>query len=192
MPHNTQQDRQDSIAKAQQYLSSNPVVLDTETTGLDNRAEIIEIAIIDQNGKPLLDTLIKPQAKIPPDATRIHGISDEQVSGAPSWKEIWPTIQTVLHDRTVVIYNADYDLRMMRQSLPSQSPSNALAFFTPVCLMRIYAQFYGSWNSQRNSYRWQSLANAGRQAGLNLPNTHRALDDCLLTLALLQYMSNQN
>lgn len=35
------------------------VILDTETTGLDDNAEIVQITILDINGNKLLDTLFK-------------------------------------------------------------------------------------------------------------------------------------
>ena len=44
-------------------------ILDTETTGLDNQAEIVEISIIAQQGQVVLDTLVKPLRPIPADAT---------------------------------------------------------------------------------------------------------------------------
>lgn len=56
---------------------SNYIILDTETTGLDNTAEIVEISVINDQGEVLLDTLIKPTKPIPGDATAIHGITNE-------------------------------------------------------------------------------------------------------------------
>src|SRR6185437_1044792 len=36
------------------------VVLDTETTGLDAGAEVIDLAVLDRNGTVLLETLLRP------------------------------------------------------------------------------------------------------------------------------------
>ncbi len=41
------------------------VILDTETTGLDERAEIVELSIIDKHGYTLFDSLIKPKGRTP-------------------------------------------------------------------------------------------------------------------------------
>ena len=38
------------IQRAQAILADRPLYLDTETTGLDPRAEIVEIALIDHDG----------------------------------------------------------------------------------------------------------------------------------------------
>lgn len=61
------------------------VILDTETTGLDTMAEIVEISIIASDGHVLLDTLIRPSNPIPPAATAIHHISDLMVVAAPTF-----------------------------------------------------------------------------------------------------------
>lgn len=66
----------------------NAVILDTETLGLSNHAEICEISVIDaETGVPLLDTLIKPHHPIPNDVIKIHGITNEMVVDAPGYSE---------------------------------------------------------------------------------------------------------
>ena len=52
------------------------VYLDTETTGVADDDEMVELTIIDDDGKPLIDTLIKPKYHTSwPGAQRVHGIS---------------------------------------------------------------------------------------------------------------------
>jgi DNA polymerase-3 subunit epsilon len=58
--------------------------------------------------------------------------------------------------------------------------------------MELYAMFYGDRDPYRGSFRYQSLEIAGRQCGINLPNAHRAVDDCLLTRAVLHYMAESS
>ena len=69
-------DRRDAILQARNILAAAPVIFDTETTGLDSDAEIIEISCINAHGSALLDTLVKPTTSVPEDATRIHGLCD--------------------------------------------------------------------------------------------------------------------
>src|SRR5207249_12089207 len=53
--------RQDVITWARQVVEeSETLILDTETTGLDDDDEVIQLAIIDMQGNVLLDTLAKP------------------------------------------------------------------------------------------------------------------------------------
>ena len=68
--------------QAQRWLDATPVFLDTETTGLNDLAEIVEISILDDDGLVLLDTLVRPRRPIPADAIRIHGIRNEMVAEA--------------------------------------------------------------------------------------------------------------
>jgi DNA polymerase III epsilon subunit-like protein len=182
--------RRGAILKAQKMVSRQPVYLDTETTGTGPNDNILEIAVIDHDGEVLVDTLVKPVGRIHPDALAVHGIRDEMVADAPRWGEVWDEIETALLGRLAGIYNADFDLRMMKQS----HARNWMTWTQPkgmdvFCIMKLYAQFYGQWNSRRGNYRWQSLDAAGRQCGIPLPNSHRALDDTLLTRAILRYMA---
>lgn len=177
-----------TIARARQILANQPLYLDTETTGLDPRAEIVEIAIIDHDGGVLLDTLVKPTRSIPWDATRVHGINDKMVAGAPTWVEIWPQIRALLTGRRVGIYNAEFDLRMIQQSSAAHKIVEAAAGSHAFCIMKLYAQFFGEQGSY-GDFRWQSLDKAARQCGIDLPNSHRAGADALLARAVLAYVA---
>lgn len=180
-------DHEAAIAIARAKLAQRPVYLDTETTGFGSSAEIVDICILDTDGSVLIDTLVRPVESIPADATKVHGISTEMVASAPAWPDVWPQVKAALDGRVTAIYNADFDLRMLRQSLSR----NGMLQWPPqyFCAMELYAQFYGE-PGRNDSYRWQSLANAGRQCGLLLPNAHRARADALLMRLVLEFMAN--
>lgn len=184
--------QQTIINRARQYIAQQPFYLDTETTGVDTLAEIVEICILDPDGAVLLDTLVRPRRKIPAEATRIHGISNSMVSNAPLWNELWIQIEVILKGRSVGIYNAEFDLRMIKQTHLQSGMAwqslNANAF----CIMKLYAEFFGERDRYRGSYRWQTLDDAGRQCGIALPNAHRAQADTLLTRALLHHMAGHS
>ena len=184
--------RLEAISLAQKSISQRPVYLDTETTGIGKNDVLIEISIIDHDGSVLVDSLVRPNKPIPYDAIKIHGITEEMVKDAPLWPEVWGKVEAALAGRVVAIYNADFDIRIMKQShahnqMRWKNP-NGTTFFD---VMGLYAQFYGEWNHRYGNYRWQSLEAARQQCGLSLPNSHRALDDTLLTRALLHYMAEQ-
>ena len=183
--------RTDAIQTARNILQKNPVFLDTETTGTGPMDSIIEISIVDTDGTVLLDTLVKPVGKISPDAISVHHITNEMVKDAPTWKVVWEKTKAILQNRIVVIYNADFDVRMLKQT----HMVNWMAWAPPpgtefTCLMKLYAQFYGERNTKTGTYKWQSLDIAGQQCGIPLPNTHRAKDDTLLARELLLYIAN--
>ena len=184
-----EQARQEAINTAQRVIENQPLYLDTETTGLGPRDEIVEIAILNHQGEVVINTLVRPSKSIPQDAIGIHGITNSMVTSAATWRSIWPNVEKALKGKQVAIYNADYDARMMKQSnriyqLPWQA--NDIESFD---IMQLYANFYGDWNSARGSFRWQSLDNAGRQSRITLTNTHRAKDDATLARAVLHFIA---
>lgn len=180
--------RSEAIKIAQEKLANKPLFLDTETTGLDNFSEIVEICIVEHDGEILYESLVKPTRQIPFDAVRIHGISDPMVQNAPYWIQVWEDVKPILYGRHVGIYNADFDLRMIRQSNAKFNLRGEFesAFF---CIMKLYAQYYGSWNNARRSYQWFSLVAASQQCGIPISNTHRAKDDTLLARSIFLHMA---
>ena len=182
------QDKIEAIKTARALLAQRPVYLDTETTGLGNTDQIIDIAVVDSDGTILLDTLVRPTAPIPGEATSIHGITNEDIVDAPLYPEIRPSLFLCIEHRFVVIYNAAYDTRLMRQSMRAHGITVGSKIHA-VCAMELYAQFYGDWNGR--SYLWQSQANAAAQLGIAIPDDlHRAAADANLCRLIVQAMAN--
>jgi len=181
--------QRDAILLARQVLLQRPVYLDTETTGLDKTAEIVEISVIDTDGSTLVDTLVRPSLPIPADASRVNHITNEMVQKAQPWPFLWNSIKPALNNRIVVIYNSDFDIRMLKQT---HDRYKMRWDFTgrPFDLMSLYARFNGEWDPNRRLYRNVSLENAGKLCRIPLPNAHRSLADTLLTRALLEYLAS--
>ncbi len=182
--------RQRAVQSARLAVDQKPVYIDTETTGTDRTAEIVEITIVDADGAILLDTLVRPRKPIPAEAMAIHHITNEMVAKAPPFPTLWPTIRGHLYGRVVATYNADFDLRMLQQSLVQYGFrwQDQLKMF---CIMKLYAEYRGESGSRPGSYRLFSLDNAGRSAKITIPNSHRAKDDTLLARELLHYIAAQ-
>lgn len=181
--------RLNAIQEARLLIESNPVYLDTETTGLHLSAEVIEIGIIDDQASVLFDQMIKPRGLIDPAAFRVHGITSEMLVDAPTWEKVWPQAEAVLLGKRIGVYNVEFDLRLIRQSNKNTWIKTSLGEGDFFDIMKLYARFHGDWDPFRRSFRYQSLDLAGRQCGIRLPNAHRAVDDCLLTRALLHHMA---
>lgn len=157
------------------------VILDTETTGLDSSAEIVEISIIDTSGQVLFDSLIKPSAPIPYEVTRIHGITNDMVENSPTWDMVAGKVEEILKDKTILIFNSDFDTRMIMQS----SSIYDIRFndsLKTICIMNMYMHYVGS-------SRWISLSNACDYEGIDTVQDHRAKGDCLMVLELLKKIS---
>lgn len=169
----------------EQAVAAPFVVLDTETTGLGSDAEIVSIGIVDSDGTVLVDSLIKPQQPIPADATRIHGITDADVAEAPTWPEIRDKVMAAIEGKTLVIYNAGYDTRILTAVDKRHSFEGTDWSVRAACAMEWYAEVFGDWNDYRQSFRWQKLTNAMQQQGLPVVDAHHALGDAQMTLALI-------
>lgn len=166
------------------------VVLDSETTGL-KRGEIVQLAVVHANGDVLLNTLVKPVEPIPLEASRIHGIVNEMVAGAPGFGDILPLLTTLLTGTNVVVYNASYDRRMLHQSAEIAGlPKTDWKALSPWwCAMEAFADIYGDWNPRRHSYRWQKLSKACYFYNIPLENAHSALADTQATLNICKEMA---
>lgn len=143
------------------------VFLDTETTGLnrDNNDEVLEIAIVGLSGETLLNTLVRPiHRKTWSDAQAIHGITPDDVASAPTWAELLPQIAAICEGKTVVIYNATFDMSFFPERF----------FAAAECAMQRFAEL----NDDGGSHRWVGLEIAATASGYGSTGTyHRALED---------------
>lgn len=184
-------DRESAARWAHDLLKTEFVILDTETTGLDSQAEVCSLAVVRSNGSIIGDWLVKPKRPIAAAARDIHGISDQTVGNAPPFDQVWLDLLRATRQAEIVIYNAEFDLRLIRQSLaacdiPFSIPQSDSAgrWLWPNgrlihCAMAHYAQFFGDWNLQRNDYRWQKLPGGD----------HSAVGDCRAVLGLIREMA---
>ena len=76
------------------------VFIDLETTGLSTQEDrIVQMAVLKllPGGEfTSHSTLVDPGVPIPPEATAVHGISDEQVAGRPRFAALAPQLAAYL------------------------------------------------------------------------------------------------
>jgi len=156
------------------------LILDTETTGLKD-AEVIEVALIDMQGRTHLDTLVQPKAQtMNPYAERLHGLSLRALRDQPTWPEVLPELMRVAGDATILAWNAPFDARMLEQTSARWGLPHPKLLF--VCAMRLYARLYG-----RSSFGLHKAVSAeGMDALLAQHASHRALGDVTFVLELLK------
>jgi DNA polymerase-3 subunit epsilon len=157
------------------------VILDTETTGISPQDEVVQIAVIAPDGEALLDTLVRPTRPIPSQATFIHGITDADVADAPSFPAVYARLKEVIAGKTVIIYNAPFDVRLIRQTLATHKlPAPGIEDEQVECAMLQYSAWIGElWPD--GGYKWQKLRGGD----------HTALGDCRATLAVIQRMAGE-
>lgn len=155
------------------------VLFDTETTGLDPLTgdRVIEIAALElENDLPTgrhFHCLIDPGRDIPPEATRVHGITAADLAGKPDFAAIADALLAFLGDGKLIAHNAAFDfgfldaefLRIGRPALDRTRMIDTLAMAK--------TRFPGLPNS---------LDALCRRFGIDLSarTTHNALLDCKL------------
>lgn len=179
-------DNKNSQVAASINSNENTVFLDTETTGVSLNDQIIEIAIVDNNGNMLLNSLVNTDYPISFDTHKIHGISKDMVIDCPTIKQIERDIISEIKNKHVVIYHAEFDLRMLSKKVRDAMGSVS-------CCMRRFARFKGDINYRYGTYRWFSLKEACAHVGhKGQGKMHRALGDAMACRAVWQFIESED
>lgn len=94
--------------------------IDLETTGVSLSTDrIVEIAIIKllpDNSRQVKRKLINPQMPIPASASEIHGITDEMVASAPTFKQVANEIKMYIDNCDLGGYNSNrFDIPILME-----------------------------------------------------------------------------
>jgi DNA polymerase-3 subunit epsilon/ATP-dependent DNA helicase DinG len=150
------------------------VALDIETTGLnEERDAIIEIGAIKFKGHRVEDewsSLISPGRHIPEFITGLTGISDVEVRNAPRFRDITEELEEFVGDAPVVGHSVRFDLGFLQKQGGILHYNEVIDTFELASVLMPTASRY-------------NLASLGKQLGILLPATHRALDDAKVTMA---------
>ena len=156
-------------------------VIDLETTGLSPRHHrIVEIAVIqtDHWGRQQATWTTRVNPEGPVGATHIHGITQADVANAPLFRELVPTIVSLLSGRALVAHNASFDLPFLAHEF--HRASWLWPDVPQLCTLRESKHFLPQLNRRR-------LIDCCTECGIRLDNAHSALGDARATSTLLQY-----
>jgi DNA polymerase-3 subunit epsilon len=171
----------DDFIDAGDQLTRTAIVLDVETTGLDTSSdEVIELGMVKFTYLPsgeivrIVDTfssLNEPTKQIPPEATKLHGITDAMVAGH---KIDDNAVESFASDAVIVIaHNAGFDRRFAE---------------------RYWPVFVGkAWACSVNNVDWREHGFEGSRLGYLLAGVgmfhqaHRAVDDCRALIEVLAF-----
>ena len=161
------------------------LIVDTETTGVGPRAEVIEIVAIDTTGALRLSALSIPVKPISQESSEIHGLSLEalRAEGARPWPEVQQELVALLRDaRCVLAWRADFDARVLDQTAAAHNLALA-----PI----VWADVRPAYVDARPGGR-HSLADAIRREGLRWEGRHhRAEADCRAVLAVIRRIAEE-
>ena len=172
------------------------VLFDTETTGLQySRDEIIEFAAVvveQRDGKARVvqqyDELIAlaPGSFVPPNIQKLTGISTQDLreKGLPKAR-VARDIGEMVQGRTLLLaYNAHFDLSFLYYFLLRDGDPCVLKGKDKLDLLTVY--------KDRHAYP-HKLCSANEVYGLSgkVVNSHRAIDDVLATVAVMEEMEKE-
>ena len=172
------------------------VLFDTETTGLlFSRDEIIEFAavVVERvNGVPTIvqeyDQLIalSPGGFVPPKIEQLTGISTQDLreKGLPKTRVAQDIAQMFKGNTLMLAYNAHFDLSFLYYFLLRHGDPLVLKGKDKLDLLTVY--------KDRRPYP-HKLCNAIEAYGLEgrVVNSHRAVDDCVATVAVMEEMEKE-
>lgn len=171
-------------------------LFDTETTGLQfSRDEIIEFAAVvveQKDGQPVVtreyDELItlSPGSFVPPQIEQLTGITNQDIRerGIPKTRVCRDIAEMLSGNTLLLAYNAHFDLSFLFYMLLRDGDTAILKGKDKLDLLTVY--------KDRHSYP-HKLCNAIDVYGLSdkVVNSHRAVDDVIATVAVMQAMEEE-
>ena len=172
------------------------VLFDTETTGLSfSRDEIIEFAAVvveQKNGVPTVieeyDELItlSPGGFVPANIVELTGITNEDIRerGIPKTRLCCDIARMIQGNTLLLAYNAHFDLSFLYYLLLRHGDPMILKGKDKLDLLTVY--------KDRRPFP-HKLCNAIEAYGLSgkVVNSHRAVDDVLATVAVMEEMEKE-
>jgi len=157
------------------------VIFDVETTGLSPiyGDRIVEIAALKIKGSAVIDqfhSLVNPQRSMPMQATQVNKITDDMLITAPIAADILPEMINFIGGACVAGHNVRFDLNflcyelaLMGRRLNDQTPA--------VDTLKMARDLLPYLSNHKLAYLARSL-------GVTVDETHRAMADVQLTVAV--------
>jgi DNA polymerase-3 subunit epsilon len=182
-----------AVGTAVEHDASGPwaeypiALIDTETTGRDpNLDRVIEVGVVIGHKGELtrMGWLIHPGRPISKESLAVHGITDADVEGKPSFAEIAPEILAFLGSAIPAAYNAAFDRSFImaeleragvRPDAPPPAMRREVDWIDPLAFAR---ELYKNEESR-------ALGDMAARLGIELTRAHRATDDAEAALQVL-------
>jgi len=177
--------------EARNLLQLRPLFLHSKTTGAADLDEVVEIAILDTAGAPLADELVKPKRHIRPNATQVHGITDEMVELAPRWSEVLPKVEDLLVGKRVCVYDSASELLALRNSYQNNHNRWVLDDDNFYSLMDLFSRYKNERDPRSGILLSYTLEEAACALGIDIEiiGYRRAREDAWLVRALMVTMA---
>jgi DNA polymerase III epsilon subunit-like protein len=169
----------------ERLADSNTVILDLESTGIlrqDPETEIVQICILNLEGRPLFSMMLKPNQPMRQEVIDIHKITNEQIEKQPMFPQVAKMIAFVLKDKHVVSWNMDFDWQLLVHMFKKYKIDKPQVAGLS-CAMDKYSEWAGEWSTKKEGFKWQKLPN------FTGDTAHDAIADCRNALKGIQKMA---
>lgn len=184
--------------KLQEFITQM-IVLDTETTGVDDDSHIIELSMtfphdLDMGIDDVLNYTMRynPGIPVPPESSAVHFISTEDLVNEVTYESELPNIELLMiqdHIDYYVGHNVQFDQRMINENYlkyNSELPAYLLDNDKWICTLRLAKKLFAEDPEFANltlSYLWFKF---GLHTSVNRPiNAHAAKDDVFMCFKVL-------
>ena len=167
------------IGKSSLPLDAEFIAFDIETTGLnalnDRMTEIGAVLFSGGNVIKEFNTFVDPKMHIPPDITRLTGIRDSDVAGAPDEKTAMEMFMEFAGDRPLIAHNAHFDVGFMTAAANRQGLRFDPVFMDTLALSQALLP-------ELKRFKLDIVSN---HLGLPQFNHHRASDDAMVVARIM-------
>jgi DNA polymerase III epsilon subunit-like protein len=160
-------------------------VIDVEGSG-GYPPEIVELAMLQIDRLVLTENkrhwFVRPEHGIQPAATRIHGLTDDDVVGSPEIADIADDIVTWIEDTPIVGHNVKIEVEILSRSIPDWKPKSAI---DTLKLTKILKPGLASYGLPNLGVEFGLADEAANRTGAK---HHSALYDATLTALLMIHL----
>src|SRR5713226_4817379 len=160
------------------------ITFDLETTDNDvatcgvveiGAARVVQGEIVDR-----FHSLVQPYRAISTRASEIHGYTDADLKGAPSFGEVWPAFRSFIGNDVLIAHNGQrFDIPVLRRLAAGRDGVDSLAFYDTLPLVR---------SLSRDSGKLEDLAH---RFGIDCGRAHHALDDAVTLSRVYRELERQ-
>lgn len=167
------------------------VCLDVETTGFDLDCDrVVEIGAVRLEGLRVVSkwrSILNPGRPIPPEASRVHGIFDEDVARAPRFLDKLTSLTEFCYGAIPVAYNErfDRDFITMEFRRTKVTPDMPLLTWAPWIDALAWVRSTDRFVTNGGAKVSNSLGAACKRRGIEIDGAHGALADAAALAQLL-------
>ena len=161
-------------------------VLDTEGSGQKPNLPI-QLAAVEMDGLKITGKTrlwhFKPPTPVSYHATRVHGITNRDISRHPTFAEQRDDVVETLGDLPIIGHAVDVELHGIRQLIPEWTPQQDL------CTYRMARRLYPAQMKHKLTFLTEQFGLAEDAAAISQAAPHHALYDATATALLFRYFA---